>query len=240
MNVTACDGFIIISVETARSGVENLSIQSREIYKRNLLYKSVCLLWMSCCWFKSTAIIYTQNSTCVFSILYRVLRWSFFCFLLLLNRFFFLFACSFSCVFACESFRLIYSKVWNPILPSATLLKYYIYGCIHTEIELAQAYCCVRPQTSFVLCFHALLLLLLLRVEKYELSFCLSSYLSFEYNNIRNSKTLIIILFIIYPFAVRFWGCMHKASFVYFVIQCEGQHLFSWCWERCLPSVSLP
>ena len=197
MNVTACDGFIIISVETARSGVENLSIQSREIYKRNLLYKSVCLLWMSCCWFKSTAIIYTQNSTCVFSILYRVLRWSFFCFLLLLNRFFFLFACSFSCVFACESFRLIYSKVWNPILPSATLLKYYIYGCIHTEIELAQAYCCVRPQTSFVLCFHALLLLLLLRVEKYELSFCLSSYLSFEYNNIRNSKTLIIILFII-------------------------------------------
>ena len=36
MNVTACDGFIIISVETARSGVENLSIQSREISKRNL------------------------------------------------------------------------------------------------------------------------------------------------------------------------------------------------------------
>lgn len=59
-----------------------------------------------------------------------------------------------------------------------------------------------------MLCFHALLLLLL-RVEKYELSFCLSSYLSFEYNNIRNSKTLIIILFIIYPFAVRFWGCMY-------------------------------
>ena len=104
--------------------------------------------------------------------------------------------------------------MWNPILPSATLLKYYIYGCTHRDRAIAQAYCCVRPsQTSFVLCFHALLLLLL-RVEKYELSFCLSSYLSFEYNNIRNSKTLIIILFIIiYPFAVRF-GVVCINSFI--------------------------
>ena len=136
----------------------------------------------------------------------------FFCFLLILNRFFFLFACSFSCVFACESFRLIYSKVWNPILPSATLLKYYIYGCIHRDRASAGLLLCTT--TDFFCAVLSCFLLLLLRVEKYELSFCLSSYLSFEYNNIRNSKTLIIILFIIiYPFAVRF-GVVCINSFI--------------------------